>query len=107
MIKISYNGGFHVSVKGHAGSDEYGKDLVCAAASILVYALNDLYGDLEALDIVSGRLAKVEPGDAEVDCTPKDCYVGAVRLQVQALCRGFRILADQEPSFVCYKEETL
>ena len=38
MIRASC-GGAHLTVRGHAGYGEYGKDIVCAAASALVYAL--------------------------------------------------------------------
>ena len=31
--------GFRMRIKGHAGYDEEGRDIVCAAASSLVYAL--------------------------------------------------------------------
>ena len=35
MIRASC-GGAHLTVRGHAGYGEYGKDIVCAAASALV-----------------------------------------------------------------------
>ena len=42
MIRASC-GGAHLTVRGHAGYGEYGKDIVCAAASALVYALAGRY----------------------------------------------------------------
>ena len=54
-------GGAHLTVRGHAGYGEHGKDIVCAAASALVYAL---VGRLRE----TGRLEgfRSGPGYAEV-----------------------------------------
>ena len=54
-------GGAHLTVRGHAGYGEYGKDIVCAAASALVYALAERLRE-------TGRLEEFRcgPGYAEV-----------------------------------------
>ena len=36
MIKVNYNDKF-IKISGHAGFDEYGKDIVCASVSSIVY----------------------------------------------------------------------
>lgn len=66
MIRASC-GGAHLTVRGHAGYGEYGKDIVCAAASALVYALA---GRLRE----TGRLERFQsaPGYAEIAGTG-DC----------------------------------
>ena len=38
-VKIDNNQYQHLSVKGHAGSDEYGKDLICAGVSSIMFGL--------------------------------------------------------------------
>ena len=66
MIRASC-GGAHLTVRGHAGYGEYGKDIVCAAASALVYALA---GRLRE----TGRLERFQsaPGYVEIAGTG-DC----------------------------------
>ena len=69
---------------GHAGAGERGSDPVCAALSILVYAL-----------MASGAEGRVERGEAELLLPDRDVDV--------ALC-GFRLLAENFPQNVEFKE---
>lgn len=88
MIRASC-GGAHLTVRGHAGYGEYGKDIVCAAASALVYALA---GRLRE----TGRLERFQsaPGYAEIAGTG-DCA------REFALVRcGLALLARQYPDRV-------
>lgn len=65
MIRIEYqrdkNSNIsYLSLKGHAGSDEYGKDLVCAAVSAIIT------GGLNAIRIPKTFDIKFAEGDVEV-----------------------------------------
>ena len=71
-------------MSGHAGAGEYGTDTVCAALSILLYALID-----------AGAAGTLAPGAAELSLPA--CDVGVA-------LRGFRLLAENFPENVCYKE---
>ena len=71
-------------MSGHAGAGEPGRDIVCAALSILVYAL-----------VASGAEGRVERGEVELLLPDRDVDV--------ALC-GFRLLAESYPEYVSYKE---
>lgn len=71
-------------MSGHAGAGEPGRDIVCAALSILMYSL-----------VASGAEGRVERGEAELLLPDRDVDV--------ALC-GFRLLAESYPEFVSYKE---
>ena len=71
-------------MSGHAGAGEPGRDIVCAALRILVYAL-----------VASGAEGRVERGEAELLLPDRDVDV--------ALC-GFRLLAESYPEYVSYKE---
>ena len=92
MIRASC-GGAHLTVRGHAGYGEDGKDIVCAAASALVYALvYALAGRLRE----TGRLERFQsaPGYAEIAGTG-DCA------REFALVRcGLELLARQYPDRV-------
>lgn len=71
-------------MSGHAGAGEPGRDIVCAALSILMYSL-----------MASGAEGRVERGEAELLLPDRDVDV--------ALC-GFRLLAESYPEYVSYKE---
>ena len=76
-------------IGGHAGYGEHGKDIVCAAASALVYALAEVLRE-------TGRLAEavMEPGWADVrgagDCAREFALVR----------RGLEMLAERYPQCV-------
>ena len=75
-----------VSLRGHAGAGEKGRDPVCAALSILTYTLAAL----------PGAGLRLGEGWAVVALPP-----GA---PAAAVCRGFALLAAAYPQNVCYKE---
>lgn len=70
-------------LRGHAGAGERGSDPVCAALSILVYALLD-----------AGAAGEVRTGMAELTL-PEDAALAL---------RGFRLLAENFPQNVEFKE---
>ena len=55
MIKVVYslNDGFYTSleVKGHADSDDYGKDLICAGVSSIMFGLMNGLDDFDDVEI--------------------------------------------------------
>ena len=69
MLRIRYSkhGTVHTLIlKGHAGYDEHGKDIVCAGASAIVYTL---LGWLENNAPDHGRICgSIEPGDTWLRC---------------------------------------
>ena len=84
MTRVEYSpAARRLRLTGHAGAGERGSDPVCAALSILVYALLD-----------AGAEGRVERGEAEL-LPDRDVDV--------ALC-GFRLLAESYPEYVSYKE---
>jgi len=101
MIEIRYErDACKVTVDGHAHSDEPGKDLVCAAVSILVHTLAEQAAANEEAGILREMTAVVEDGRAEIHCVPCELYAGIVGLQMSAVCVGFRLLAAKYPEFV-------
>ena len=54
VIQSNQDGFEYVAVKGHANSDEYGKDLVCAAVSaVVIGAFNNIHGTADK-EVVMG-----------------------------------------------------
>ena len=85
MTRIEYSpAARRLRLTGHAGAGERGSDPVCAALSVLVYALLD-----------AGAEGRVERGEAELLLPDRDVDV--------ALC-GFRLLAENFPQNVEFKE---
>lgn len=85
MTRVEYSPATRrLRLTGHAGAGERGSDPVCAALSILVYALLD-----------AGAEGRVERGEAELLLPDRDVDV--------ALC-GFRLLAENFPQNVEFKE---
>lgn len=66
MIRAVFTGPCCLTVNGHAGQAEEGKDIVCAGVSALVYALAYTLTKLEPkeLDIT------LQKGHAEIRCRP-------------------------------------
>ena len=66
MIKVNlaYHDGAltYIKVSGHANSDEYGKDLVCAGVSTIIVGV---YNTLEKLGMLEIGTFKVKEGLAE------------------------------------------
>lgn len=84
-------------IKGHAGSAEYGKDLVCAAVSAL--AVNFI-NSVEALCGVQLR--------AEIDSGLFDVWISEehdVQLLAQSIVVGIRALAAEHHAFIQLKSE--
>lgn len=104
MIEAVYNRTYHkLTVKGHSGSAEKGQDLICAAASILVYTLaNAVIGaDLES-KLRNRPTVRLEEGDAEISYAPLHSYRNVMLLMSDSICAGFDILAQKYPEFVKY-----
>lgn len=99
MINIIYRRKYHrVNVVGHANSAEKGHDLVCAAASTLVYTLA---GNVERLeDCIRDANINLKDGDAEVSCVPKCRMESVITLVFDAVFVGFEMLAKTHPDFV-------
>ena len=104
MIEVTYYRNHNrLTVKGHAYSEEPGRDLVCAGASALAYTLAANVGNLEANGCVRDVTVKMEPGDCEIGCKPKGKYAATVGRIMEAVCVGFELLASSRPQYISYE----
>ena len=76
-----------LSLGGHAGAGEKGRDLVCAALSILA----------ETAAALPGARVRRGAGRMEIEAAPE---------QLAPLALGCRLLARDHPRHVKYEEET-
>lgn len=103
MIEVIYYREHNrVTITGHAHSDEYGKDLVCAAVSALALTMGANVGNLAANNYVTAYTARLDPGDAEISCNPRTRYRKSVKQVFMSVCVGFEILADKYPDYISY-----
>lgn len=80
-----------VSAKGHACWDDTGRDVVCAAVSMLMFTLCAFAEDNGGAAFEEGDLMRVEFPVSE-----NDYLFGGF----DALCEGLRILGDHYPDHV-------
>jgi len=96
MIEISVTkplDKMRIEVKGHAEYGEYGSDIVCAAASILLYTLRERACDIDQRSVISVMTA----GDSFVEV---DIRNQRMRECVNTVLTGFRLLATNYPDNV-------
>jgi len=93
MIEIKYNP--HVRrlrVYGHAGSGDYGKDIVCAAVSALVLTL------AQALtEITSDADVDISEGYADILCTRDSAIIDFL---FATIAGGLRSVAETNAEYV-------
>lgn len=104
MIEVVYDRkALSLSVKGHAQSGEPGHDLVCAAASILVYTLaSNVLNIADDKKHIRRPNINIEEGDASISCTPIHGMQAVTTLIFDSICSGFDILAQRCPDNIQY-----
>ena len=103
MIEINYHRGYHrITVRGHAGSAEEGKDLVCAAVSALVLTAAANVRRMEEKGCTYSTAVTVDKGDAEIQVNPKAYFRLSIMQILDAICAGFEVLAREYPEYVRY-----
>lgn len=105
MIDVTYDRKrLILKVKGHAHSGEAGHDLVCAAASILVYTLaanvTELCADRRR---VRRPVLEIKEGNAIISCAPVHGMQAVTTLVFDTVCAGFAVLQQQYPENLTYR----
>lgn len=104
MIEAVYDKSKHsLTLTGHAQSGDKGHDLVCSAASILVYTLA---ADVEQLAADHTRVRRprisLKDGRAEIACSPVHGMHAVTELVFDSVCVGFELLSRQYPQNISY-----
>ena len=104
MIEVIYHRTYHrLTIEGHAGSGEIGHDLVCASVSTLAYTLAENISHMEALGHLYSMNVCMDPGEAEIQCSPNTRYKSLVSLIFDSICAGFALLARDYPENISYE----
>ena len=98
MIKVTYDPSSPVmEVAGHAGTAEYGRDLVCAAASILTQTLSEaVRNDAECFL----PTVYVTNGKARVACNAQLGHRKRCREVFNTIFTGYELLAGLYPDVI-------
>ena len=108
MVTVEYahsEKAFCLQVYGHARSAPKGEDLVCCAASTLIYTAAQ-----SALDLYSeGALRQfpetvLDPGNAQVAAVAADGEQERVAQMFRTVATGFDLLARQYPDYLMFWE---
>lgn len=108
MISVTFEhdgSAIGLSVKGHAGQADAGKDIVCSASSILAYTIAQTVNDM----YTAGRLLRepeiqLESGRASIVCHPrKEAYSEAMQ-SFLVIRNGYRLLSTHFPKYVSFGE---
>ena len=103
MVTVTYyRNAYRLTVSGHAGAGEYGKDPVCAAVSALVLTLGANVADLCLQGNAQRPVLFTAPGAAEIACTPKPGMAEVTTLMLDTICQGFTILQRLYPKHICF-----
>lgn len=106
MTAVTYDRHRHrLTLKGHAGFDKPGHDIVCAAMTILAYT----YAAACINAAETGRadkdnvIADMQDGNIDISIKPKDDYDAVYTIMLDAICAGYTLLQNQYPAFIDFK----
>lgn len=104
MITIQYDRrALSVRISGHAGSGEYGRDLVCAAVSALAATLAQNVEDMAASGKLGRYSVSLNSGNGDIRCEPKPGSRREAVVLFEAICTGFDAIAKQYPENVSFE----
>ncbi|MBP3577702.1 MAG: ribosomal-processing cysteine protease Prp [Lachnospiraceae bacterium] len=105
MIEIKFKPQeLELSVTGHAGAAEKGKDIVCSAVSILFCTLAQTLADsADALE--EAPVIEMKDGNGFISCKPKESYLGAVQQSYMTILTGFELVAQEYKDYVNFTVE--
>ena len=101
MISITYkhtDGAYRLELNGHAGQAQGGRDVVCAGASVLMYALAESLewhrDECLRLDI------SLEKGEGSIYVLPDTIYAAEARGAFDTAIAGYMHLANAYPKYI-------
>ena len=103
MIDIRYDREtFCLRLEGHAGAGVPGQDLICCAASMLVYTMAANVRTMRRQQWLEEAQIHLEPGNARISCLPYTYASDWVAVRMDAICLGFWMLQKEYPEFVSF-----
>ena len=84
-------------VRGHAGFSRYGSDIVCAAASMLAFALAEA---VTAAGLRRPPVIESERGQFRLEAFAEEEEQARMEGMFATVCAGYRLLAQRYPGYV-------
>lgn len=106
MVKVEFNVDeekmkLTMRVKGHAGQNNVGYDIVCSAVSILTYTLAQTMKNMfEGHQLKKKPILKLEIGDGEISVQAKKESYAETLHSFYVVEVGFILLANQYPQYI-------
>lgn len=104
MIQITFikNGDKHcMTVTGHAGYAEKGKDVVCAGATMLAYTMAQSIAGMAANNqLADDYVLEIASGDAAMSYIPKEEYKALGKHIAWTIMNGAKCLETMYPEYV-------
>lgn len=97
MIEVTYWPGKRLTVKGHSGFDEKGRDIVCSAATILAYTLCEALCKEHSGDVS----CCMKDGDADISVARRSRDTTVI---LAAIASGYGLLEKNYPDNVHVKK---
>lgn len=98
MTRIYYDdGGFSLTMKGHAGAAPAGQDIVCAAASMLMFTLQAAVED--HMQALMPTVLHTD-GEIRISCRPAPRQKKLCRTIYRTIFTGCELLAQNYPDHV-------
>lgn len=92
---------YQLLVTGHAGYAEAGKDIVCAAVSVLTVTLAEKLREIEQLHgLRDPPIIRMEDGQAEILCNPTEVAEPMVSLLFDTVRTGLSLVAEEYPEWM-------
>lgn len=96
MIEVQM-GKFSLRVRGHAGFSRYGSDIVCAAASMLAFALAEA---VQAEGFTAPPVVEAACGVFRLEVWPEAKERVRAETMFDVARAGYRLLAERYPAYV-------
>ena len=102
MVNINFRPKeLEVTITGHAGADEKGKDIVCSAVSILAYTLaNAIESSKDMLE--EAPVIEIDEGNVKVSCKPKKVFLATIQRTYWTILCGFELLVSNYGKYVSF-----
>lgn len=96
-----------LELDGHAGSAPYGKDIVCAAISILTQSLVNALADLQVQYNMAGIDWSGSAEEGKLKIRARVCWanLSLVRGYFEVTVTGLRMIAEKYPEYINFEEE--
>ncbi|HZK22207.1 MAG TPA: ribosomal-processing cysteine protease Prp [Oscillospiraceae bacterium] len=95
-----YYDSYIISVAGHAGFDEVGKDIVCAAISALTYTMINALKWAEDENCLYIRAESVDDGSVYLEVLPYDFSREKIDTIIETCIIGYSLIEEDYPDYI-------